>query len=192
MKLIKKYISKYTTNDEELEVVIYGLYNFILSVCGIFLSVLLGIITRKTFEVIIFLLFFIPLRIFAGGYHARSTKRCMILSSLVMVGVIFMYQIKDSISTHLEYMNSIEVVLFVIACIIIYILAPVDNENKRLYIHEIKRYRMITRIIVFGYTFLFFVSKGQDNQIYYTILISVIFESMSLISGKTKDYISSK
>ena len=137
MKLIKKYISKYTTNDEELEVVIYGLYNFILSVCGIFLSVLLGIITRKTFEVIIFLLFFIPLRIFAGGYHARSTKRCMILSSLVMVGVIFMYQIKDSISTHLEYMNSIEVVLFVIACIIIYILAPVDNENKRLYIHEI-------------------------------------------------------
>lgn len=40
---------------------------------------LLGILCQKTYECLIFLLFHIPLRVYAGGFHQNTRERCYAL-----------------------------------------------------------------------------------------------------------------
>ncbi len=69
-------------SEEDLAIVNYGFVQGLKSVTGILLSVLLGILMRIPLSCILFLGFYIALRIYAGGYHAESEKQCAVLSAV--------------------------------------------------------------------------------------------------------------
>lgn len=71
---------------EEQEVMEYGLVQGLYSIFGIGIVLLIGIILKITIESVFFLATLIPLRMYAGGYHASTRTRCAIVSLTLMIG----------------------------------------------------------------------------------------------------------
>ena len=187
--MLKKYLSQYIDDTDELELVSYGLYNCALSLCGVVVAMILGVIFGKLFEVLFFLTLFIPLRVFAGGYHARSAKRCMVLSTGVIVAVILLSYAYEHLFSTFDYGIITEFVLFLICGTVVFLLSPVDNDNKRLFNYEIKKYKEITGIIVL-IEFIIFCGAGiVSRRFVFLPMATVMFESISLVAGKIKNRI---
>lgn len=87
-RLIEKQINTGIIAEEEAEIYRYGY--LILFEWGINLIIagLIGILTKALQTTLIFLLSVIPLRSFAGGYHASTPLRCAVISNAALVFVI--------------------------------------------------------------------------------------------------------
>lgn len=86
-KITKWVISSFCEIDAEEQAVIeYGLVQGLYSMCGIGIVLLIGTILEITMESVFFLATLIPLRMYAGGYHASTRTRCAIVSLTLMIG----------------------------------------------------------------------------------------------------------
>lgn len=75
-------------SDEEKEIAIYGLKRLGMFVASMVVTAIIGLLMGNIQGVFLFLLFFIPLRIFAGGLHLPALWMCAIASSLLIVAVV--------------------------------------------------------------------------------------------------------
>lgn len=71
--------------SDDREIYIYGLKQGFILLVNIFTTFVIGFAFNKTMETIIFLVTYIPLRIYAGGYHARTQMGCYICSVVLIV-----------------------------------------------------------------------------------------------------------
>ena len=76
----------------------------------------------------IFLLAFIPLRTYAGGYHAKTILRCYIITIVLMVFTLFSF--KQSM-----WSQGNSCVILGFAGALLYKLVPADNYKHRLTLH---------------------------------------------------------
>lgn len=126
--------------DEEKEIVLYGLKRFSMFFASLLVTLVIGILTGETVELFIFLLLFVPLRIFAGGLHLPSLKLCAVTSTMLIVAIaVFMKYACENFAGSAIYMATA-----VFSALIVMILAPVDTVTKHLYRHEKKRYKIIS------------------------------------------------
>lgn len=103
----------------------YGIEISISSFLNIFLVLLLGIIINHIAESIIFLLLFILIRSFTGGYHADTYFRCNLLMCITFILTVLancMFSNKLSLS--------IIIVLICVTELIVSVLGPIENKNK--------------------------------------------------------------
>ena len=72
------------SKEEKEEIIRYGL-DRIKSICTMtFVTLLMGCIFQVFFQSIIFLVCFIALRKYAGGYHADTQNRCYVISTAII------------------------------------------------------------------------------------------------------------
>ena len=71
--MIENIIQDSNISSEEKEVVLYGLKHLEMFVASIVATILIGSVTGELKGVMLFLIMFIPLRIFAGGLHMQKT-----------------------------------------------------------------------------------------------------------------------
>ena len=116
------------------EIYNYGLeailLNGLLLICFLIMSIWFDMV----FHFIGFLIFFLPLRMFAGGYHSKRSETCFMLSNamyLFSLGIV-----KKYLGLH----NNINIIIVTfIALIIMYIWSPVKNQNRPLADYQYKR-----------------------------------------------------
>lgn len=150
---------------------------FTLLTWGTFL--LLGIFFQKTYGCLIFLLFHIPLRIYAGGFHQNTRGKCYAQSLVIFFLVLFgaTTAVQNWIMVHW-------IMLVVLAIIPVWFLAPVEAMNKPLNPEERKHYKLVARsillteIIVLG----FFAFCNAKYFLYFAI-VSIEIVAIQLISG---------
>ena len=63
-------------SSEDREIYVYGLKQGLILLINILTTLLIGFAFNKTTETIVFLASYIPLRVYAGGYHARTQMGC--------------------------------------------------------------------------------------------------------------------
>lgn len=167
-------------SSEEVEVVEYGLENFGSSLLGMSITLLIGYcfgFLRGSF--LLWLLIF-PLRKNAGGYHAETKSRCLLYSSAILfVSVICFVQV--------EWLDLGYILVVGFFFAIIFLLAPVENDNKRLELVEYRVYRKRARIILLLEGTLFATAvtfKWEELIAVITIVFFIV--GMSLIIGKVK------
>ena len=117
----------------------YGIDLFISSFLKIFSILIIAVFGGNFIETVLLFVFFIPLRIYAGGYHADTKMKCYLIS-LMMYG--FSYVIA-SISPCKIY-SVIDVCGTVFSLIVVLIKAPIIHDNKRVNDIERKNYRKIS------------------------------------------------
>ena len=71
--------------EEDAEIYIYGINQILTSVFNVSSALIIGLILGTFFETVVFMAAYIPLRIFAGGYHAKTSLRCYIFSVIMLV-----------------------------------------------------------------------------------------------------------
>jgi accessory gene regulator B len=182
-QITRSLIDNKVIDDQDKELYAYGLQLGITALLNILTTVILGIVMGRIWESVIFLLTYIPLRSYAGGYHAKNQFRCDVLSLLLIITALT----GCGLLTSYDFAGML---LLTGSGIIIFLLAPVEDFNKRLNQEEMKNYRKKSRIlvsIIFGLTVLL-------RQFYYTdivapfIMVFIILAFM-LIAGKIKNYV---
>ena len=174
--MIENIIQDSNISSEEEEVVLYGLKRLEMLAVSIVATILIGSVTGELKGVMLFLIMFIPLRIFAGGLHMRKLWMCGTASSsliiLVALSIKYIEPEKKIISELL--------ILCLVSAITIMALAPVDTESKRLFLHEKRKFKIISVIIVIVEIAVIFL-PGLLPRVKMIAEISLVAESIYLV-----------
>ena len=128
-----------TTEDRELYQ--YGVQQGLLMILNLITTLVIGLIFGLVWQSLIFLLTYIPLRSYAGGYHARTPMKCYLFSIVIMSAALLGMKF-------IVWTNFICLTIGLFAAGIIFFLAPVEDSNKPLNEREIKVYKKRTRILL--------------------------------------------
>ena len=141
-----------TIDDEHYEICRYGLQQGFIIILNIVSTVAVGVVFGMLWQAVFFTAIYIPLRSYAGGYHANTALRCYIYSILLMIAVLLA----------MKYMAAprfICVIIIIISCVVILYLAPVEDINKPLDNIEKIVFRKRTYVIAFFEIALYLVTQ---------------------------------
>lgn len=172
--------SEYLTNQlyikgeieqNKIEIIQYGFEIFLSSAFILFSIPLYAAIMFKLSEGMVFLAFFMPIRLFSGGYHATTYRKCYICTiSLFIVTVIS------------SYLLPIKNIIFVLVAltgssVYIFINAPCINEHHPLTESRYRKNKLQARITVIIESImsiiLYWINKGLCTVSVYTLLLVV-------------------
>lgn len=166
---------------EEKEFTIYSFsYEIVINYILTFLAILLiGLLFGTLLECVLFMCFYAPLRMFAGGFHAKTHERCIVASSVMFIGLSFLLFSKTSWT-----INPFLLVLEAGSVLLIFFLAPVETENRKIDQEHGKKYRLFSRVLLFielvvGFVFYYF----GNSKIAFLMILSHIVLSIMLLLG---------
>ena len=180
-KITKKLVDINVIEEADSELYEYGFWQGGVLFFNFLTVVLLGILFNMLLESIIFLIFYGVLRTIAGGYHARTQHVCYILSVLLMIVVL-------TILKTFPWNIILCCVLTVLSILVIFILAPVQDENKLLDETEKRFFKKLNRVISLLYGFIIFLLfLFNKNQLAYCVVISLFTLTIMLVLGKIRN-----
>jgi accessory gene regulator B len=87
-RVISNFIKEGIVTEEDRELYEYGMYHGITMAAGWITAIIAGIAMRMARQSLLFLIFFIPVRKYAGGYHAKSQLGCYLCSTIMLVAIL--------------------------------------------------------------------------------------------------------
>lgn len=177
-KYVNMLIDNGIIENEDREIYSYGLKQGILMILNIIITIVIGLLLQMMWQSILFMISYIPLRIYAGGYHARTQLKCFWYSILLIFVVLLAIKF-------IPWTSFIILGLALISGTIVYLLAPVEDQNKPLSKSEVKVYKIRARTILF--LELVSILILITNNMYaegVCLLLSIIILSVMLIVGK--------
>lgn len=139
--IAEQLIENGTIDPESKEIYSYGVEQALVMLMNIITTLIIGFCFDMIWQSIIFMIIYLPLRSFAGGYHASTVLRCYMLGIILTIT----YLIINKFIPDTDFVISI---ITVIASMIIFIFAPVETSNKPLDHTELSVYKKKTRIIL--------------------------------------------
>lgn len=171
---------------EDKEVYRYGIQQGLNLTLNILTTIIIGVLCGMAYPSILFLVCYMPLRSFCGGYHAKTHFRCYIYSVIMITCLLLA-------AKYIAFNIVLYEVLVLISLIIILLLAPVEDENKKLDNVEKRVFRKRAYIIAFLevllYQLFWFMHLMNCCKIISTALFSL---SILMIIGAIKNYIRRK
>ena len=166
------FLQQKSISEDEKEIYQYGVEITISSILNILLILLLSILVRSVLSGIVFLVCFIYVRRYTGGYHAETYFRCN--SALCITYIIVFF-----ISKGVRVSNYVLLLFLLISFIIVIRYSPVNNIHKRLSEIEKKRYHYlaVTVYIIFSIIGFFII----EFNIFYGKIILLTLLSIALI-----------
>lgn len=167
-------------SQDEVEIVEYGLENLGSSLLGMSVTLMIGYFFDFLLGSFMLWLLIFPLRKNAGGYHAETKVRCLLFSSSILLLSIICFQ-------QMKWSETVYILVTVFSFLIVFIMAPIGNNNKHLDQTECKVYRRRTRMILFLEMGLFVVAlafRWKMLIVVVTMVFSIV--GVSLMTGRIK------
>jgi len=141
-------MTKYLIDNEKIENEDYHLYLYafevlISSISNIVIILLIGVLLNRFIETLLFLIFYCPIRQFAGGFHTENYRRCLLFFMTIYISNIFLIDKLISLKVTMPI-----VVITFISYIGISFLVPQEHRNNPLSIEERKKYKKIVKYII--------------------------------------------
>lgn len=179
-KITKCFAENNIIPYEDREIYTYGLHQGIVMIINILTFILIGISFRMIWESLMFMIFYIPLRTYAGGYHAKTPTSCYILSIFMIILVLL------AVKT-VSWAISIIIGISLLSGIIIFALSPVEDNNKPLSGSQVIRYRQMARAILaielIGIAVLLY---GGYSNVALPMVLSIATVSIMVVLGKDR------
>lgn len=173
--------SKYLSNEER-ELYEYAYEVLINQVINILAAILIAVIMHALVPVLTFLVCYIPLRSYCGGYHAKTNIGCTCISVFT---IYFVCLLEKTIAEKVE--TCWLIIGFLIAGLIICILAPVQDNNKPLEYAEWIHYRKRSRSIWLMEFIIGSILEICFHNITFVIVLSQLILSIMLWIGLIKN-----
>ena len=175
---IASFILKNSNNSskEFKDIYKYGTEIFISSFLNIFLILIIGIVSKTLIQSIVFLLCFVPLRQFTGGWHANTYLKCNLIFCISYILIVIL-------SAWFYNIENIYLIFFMIifGFIPILIFCPVENKNKKVKRKNKLKFLSIVLYIIFSSASILFYYYNKD--ISFTLLFTLLCVSVSVIAG---------
>lgn len=164
---ISHYFSKQlAANTEEEEILQYGFECLINTFIPVILFLVFAIVQNMITETMIWLILFLLLRNYIGGYHASSHVRCIVISTIYGLTALFC----------IYYFKSIPLIAEICICLLIIILhiilGPIINDNDL--INNYKKYKIIALIIIIVESILIIILNCNNIDIHSCLFISIV------------------
>lgn len=165
----KKIVDNYNYDENEIQILKYGLSVIYLSVTKLIIILLFASIMNIFKESIITLLFFSIIRYFAQGLHMDKSYKCYFLSIISFVLIPYMLKFVSLNNTIIPFL-----LIFCFLSITLY--APADTYKKPI-INKRKRLKgkFFSILVTIIYTFLILI---LDNNMSNLIILSLIIEAL--------------
>ncbi len=174
--------------EEEREVYEYGIFQMIMNALDTISILVLAFLLHEVVAACCYMAAFVMLRKYAGGFHAKSVFGCYALtvtSSVIMLIIIRYFSIQ----------KLLWIALWLITGLIMFLFAPVQNENKRLDEVECLVYRKRAIIVWTAESILMwlfygtnFVKGAEGILASHTLInISMLAELIHLAGQKRKE-----
>lgn len=170
---------------EKREIYIYGLEVILLNGGLLITFLIISLLCGEMVNFLAYLIFFLPMRLFSGGYHAETSERCFILST-----IMFGASIAVSKLIPLLYISNTGKIIGAVSVIVILVLAPLINENNPLNQTQRRRNRIILCTLLFIDLVFYILSCNYAWTIASNELIFIVMDAVLLLTGKLKQGIS--
>lgn len=167
-KIVNWLYKEENLEKEFYEVYCYGIELLLSTSIGIILVFLIGGLFFNVFDSFVFLLFFITIRKYSGGYHADTYLKCEIIISLLFVFTMILAKTFSPPCTAIH-------IVFMLSYTIVLILCPVTNNSKPLDKYRIIKCKVITTVLmIISHITCFLLYYIGNNSIYKTIFFTII------------------
>lgn len=167
----------------------YGLELMLSSLTEILVVILLSVICQNFLQTLTFFFAFIPLRIYAGGYHADTRLRCfLILLTIYMIFTVLLYILPVETYQYIIY-GSVSFTLIVVV-----VKAPLLHDRKNMTNREISFFRKVALgICFFEVAFIILGNMFLKNNIYIlSFVFGQISVTISMVAADIKDKLKEK
>lgn len=145
---------------------------------------LIGGILHMFWASMVFLIAFIPLRTYAGGYHARGYISCY-LGSCVLITLLLL--LLKYIILGRNMVSGIWL-LFFISIPSVFLLAPLADENKPISEKETILFRKKARLVLCVELFIVLFLAFMKNSYAYAVMTAVILCACLLVLYKCREF----
>lgn len=169
---------------EEFEVYRYGIEQMLINVVMLIVILVTGITTGWLSESLLFVIGILPVRIYAGGFHASTPYRCSILTITVFITNLILIQFLVDKMTVVAAGMMISFVL-----LSVFKIGPVDNKNREL---DSEGYKSTRRRSISAAIFITLICiaqlivLGAENNLFVSTLMGAFTAAVSLIIGSIK------
>lgn len=181
VKIVNNLVHSGVIKEEDAEIYIYGINQILTSVLNVSSALIIGLIFGVFPEIAVFMAAYIPLRSFAGGYHAKTPLSCYVFSVIMLIVV----------SIGLKYLHLADWVYYAVlvaATLVVLVLFPVEDRNKPLDEIEQKVYKRRTILIAaVELTLAMLLKLLMFDDLFIATAYSFVVLSLMLIAGKAKN-----
>lgn len=187
-KNLVSLLTEYLVNTGAIErqdrdIYVYGLELLFLNILNLVTAVVIGMALGQLFECFLFLALFIPLRSYAGGYHAKNSLYCYLVSCFVIVSALLLVRLSPKV---MEY--DFNLLLMFGSSAVIAILAPVENINKPLESEEIQIYGKLARYILMIEVFISIICHYFSyDKLSWLVTLTIFIVAITELSGKVQN-----
>ncbi len=177
-KAIDQLVEGNVIKEDDKELYFYGLKQGLIMLANVITIIIIGLIFGMVWQSIIFMVAYLPLRSYAGGYHAKTQIQCYLFSIVLIFAVLFAIKF-------ISWTSLICFSLAFVAGVVIFILAPLEDSNKPLDDTETAVYKKRTRIILSTEFCILLIMLVLDvSQISICISVSFLAMGSMLLLGK--------
>ncbi len=166
---------------EEEEFFVFAFALMLSQAFGLATCLIFGAIFQCLIESALYLLFFIPLRTFSGGFHTRKPLTCFISSILLFGFSIFLGVYLSALLPFLFF-----TLLFACCSLSVLFTAPAQDKNKPLSAPEVSKCRVKVKVILSLYSIIFAILCSFPQTRYYTVFIALAVATVAILVGISK------
>ena len=177
-KITGYWVTKGIIAEEDKDIYIYGLDLVLFSVLNLLIITLTAAITGRLFESTLLLAITIPLQMLGGGYHAKTHLNCFLITYIGWWCAILL-------APNINSVTAICLALF--SVIVVFILAPVANENVPISDRQSNKMKILVRIftIIFALTSIILTNIFFNRQIISSLIaVGLAAVALSMLASK--------
>lgn len=165
--------------NEHLDIYIYGFEVLISGALSLFIGLILGLMFSQLMECIVFLIVFVTLRKYCGGYHADTYLKCNTVFAINIAIVMAILKLD------FEYSFAFHIMLCVLCILTYFVLSPIENIYKPITDEEKKKYRLIAvtlafvTVILSSVIYMYFIKSAiVMDMAMFSVAVSMIIEKL--------------
>lgn len=154
----------------------FGLRQCLRMFLNILTTIIIGYMMGMTLQSLLFLLAFIPMRSYTGGFHAKTPLRCYAYSILIIIvslrgiSILRSYQLMGMILAGASFL-------------IIFFLSPIESKNKHLSQEEIECYHKKTLIYLIVLLISIILMRTVSVEFSHCLCMVLIIVAILLLLG---------
>ncbi len=179
--ILKLLVSENDISEEDINIYYFGLECIILKLVHYVSYIIIGVIMDDVISLLISACVFMPLRSFAGGYHAKTRLGCYMFSCMMVVCMC--------LTNRVTMYNGVYVMALIIYNIIITVFSPIESSSNILDDKEkiIQKYK--TFAILGFFNILIIITMYKNVTIYRYLVNGIGLVAFLLLLGTyTKIY----
>ena len=154
----------------------YG-YSIFLQYFSYFLIVIpIALITNELFGMICFLLLFVPLRRYLGGFHFKRKGFCPVFSVVFSIVILNLFH-------KIEVNITLGSLFFIFSIIICKLIAPIEHPKKKLDKNQKNIYNKKAIKVLISYFLIFLICRLLEIKLTNIIFITTIFSVINAVVG---------